>query len=61
MHGDKDTVVSPSQTEILHESLVAHGIESTRYVVHGTQHGGSYWAQPEVMNIIIHFFAKHLK
>ncbi|MBP2656443.1 MAG: lipase [Firmicutes bacterium] len=61
MHGDKDTLVSPSQTEILHQALVAHGIESTRYVVRGAQHGGVYWVQPEVMQVVIDFFDKHLK
>lgn len=61
MHGDKDTLVSPSQTEILHQALVAHGIESTRYVVKGAEHGGVYWNQPEVMQIVIDFFDKHLK
>lgn len=61
MHGDKDTLVSPSQTEILHQALVAHGIESTRYVVKGAQHGGVYWVQPEVMQVVIDFFDKYLK
>lgn len=61
MHGDKDILVSPSQTEILHQALLAHGIESTRYVVKGAQHGGVYWVQPAVMKIVIDFFDKHLK
>ncbi|VBB07261.1 alpha/beta hydrolase fold-3 [Lucifera butyrica] len=61
MHGDKDTLVSPSQTEILHQALTAQGIESTRYVVKGAQHGGIYWIQPEVMQVIISFFDKHFK
>jgi acetyl esterase/lipase len=61
MHGDKDTLVSPSQTEILHQALVAHGIESTRYVVKDAQHGGIYWVQPEVIQVVIDFFDKHLK
>jgi acetyl esterase/lipase len=61
MHGDKDTLVSPSQTEILHHALVARGIESTRYIVKGAQHGGIYWVQPEVMQVVIDFFNKHLK
>jgi acetyl esterase/lipase len=46
MHGDKDTLVSPSQTEILHQSLIAHGIESTRYVVKGAEHGGPENSNP---------------
>jgi len=61
MHGDKDTVVSPKQTEILHKALVEKGIESTRYVVKNAQHGGQYWAQPEVVQTIIEFLDKHLK
>ncbi|SDF47824.1 alpha/beta hydrolase [Sporomusa acidovorans] len=61
MHGDKDTVVSPSQTELLHQALIAHGIEATRYIVKGAQHGGVYWNQPEVMQKVIDFFDKHLK
>lgn len=61
MHGDKDTVVSPKQTEILHKALVEKGIESTRYVVKNAKHGGQYWAQPEVVQTIIEFLDKHLK
>jgi len=61
MHGDKDTVVSPKQTEILHQALLEKGIESTRYVVKNAKHGGEYWAQPEVVQIIIGFLDKHLK
>lgn len=61
MHGDKDTVVSPKQTEILHKALVEKGIESTRYVVKNAKHGGQYWTQPEVVQTIIEFLDKHLK
>jgi len=61
MHGDKDVLVSPSQTEILHQALVDHGVESTRYVVRGADHAGVYWNQPEVMTIIIAFLDAHLK
>lgn len=61
MHGDRDTVVSPSQTEILHQALRAKGVDSTRYVVQGAAHGGVYWVQPEVLEIIVDFFNAHLK
>lgn len=61
MHGDKDTVVSPSQTQLLQQALVDHGIEARRYIVKDAQHGGVYWNQPEVMKIIIAFFDRHLK
>jgi hypothetical protein len=61
LHGDKDQLVSPSQTEKLHKALVAKGIDSTRYVVKDAAHGGEYWVQPEVMKVIIDFLDKNLK
>lgn len=61
MHGSADTVVSPSQTEILHQALLARGIDSARYVVPGAAHGGVYWVQPEVLDLVVSFFNAHLK
>lgn len=61
MHGSTDTVVSPSQTEILHQALLARGIDSARYVVPGAAHGGVYWVQPEVLDLVVSFFNAHLK
>ena len=61
MHGDADTVVSPSQTEILRTALARQNIEAQRYVVEGAGHGGPLWIQPEIMKLIIDFFDTHLK
>ena len=61
MHGDADTVVSPSQTEILRAALAKQNIEAQRYVVKGAGHGGPLWIQPEIMKLIIDFFDAHLK
>lgn len=61
MHGDKDVVVSPSQTDLLYQALQKKGIPSTRYVVPGAAHGGEYWVQDEVMDKIISFFDTYLK
>lgn len=61
MHGDADTLVSPSQTELLRQALEEHHIEATRYLVKGAAHGGQYWVQPEIMEIFRGFFDKHLK
>ena len=61
LHGDKDTLVSPNQSEILHDALVAKGVDSTHYVVKGAGHGGEHWAQPKIVNIIIDFLDKTLK
>lgn len=61
MHGDADTLVSPSQTDLLFQALQAHGIESERYIVHNAKHGGVYWDQEPVLKIIGDFFDAHLK
>jgi acetyl esterase/lipase len=61
MHGDRDTLVSPRQTERLHEALIAKGVDSTRYVVAGAAHADGYWAQPDILRLIIAFLDAHLK
>ncbi|MGM3172886.1 alpha/beta hydrolase [Dickeya lacustris] len=61
MHGSADTVVSPRQTEILHQALRQQGIESNYYLVNGAEHGGVYWLQPEIMQKVIAFLDSHLK
>ncbi|WP_290050038.1 alpha/beta hydrolase [Amycolatopsis solani] len=38
-HGNADTLISPSQTLLLHNALRAAGVPSTRYVVDGGGHG----------------------
>ena len=64
-HGNQDRLVSPSQTLILHNALVAAGARSTRYVVDGAAHGdlsfmgdtqsGLLWSTNKVMNLIVDF------
>jgi acetyl esterase/lipase len=64
-HGSQDRMVSPSQTLILHDALVATGVRSSRYVVDGAGHGdlafmgdaqsGLLWSTNEVMNLIVDF------
>lgn len=61
MHGDKDMLVSPRQTERIHEALVAKGVDSTYYVVQGAGHGGGMWAQPGIMDIVVAFLDAKLK
>ena len=61
MHGTKDFVVSPSQTDLLFQSLRKEGIPSGRYLVEGAAHGGVYWDQAEALSIITDFFNKYLK
>jgi acetyl esterase/lipase len=64
-HGNQDRLVSPSQTLLLHDALVAAGVRSTRYVVDGAGHGdlafmgdtqsGLLWSTNRVMNLIVDF------
>lgn len=64
-HGKQDRMISPSQTLILHDTLVAAGVRSTRYVVEGAGHGdltfmgdtqsGLLWSTNKVMNLIVGF------
>lgn len=61
MHGTEDTSVSPSQTDKLFQALRANGVEAERYVVNGAAHGGVYWVQKPIVDIMINFFDKYLK
>lgn len=61
MHGDKDFMVSPSQTDVLYKALAEKNIDATRYVVKGAGHGDVYWAQEDVLRVIVEFLNKNLK
>ena len=61
MHGTADHVVSPSQTDLMFQALKQHGIEAERYVIPDAQHGGIYWVQNQVLDVIVDFFDRHLK
>jgi acetyl esterase/lipase len=71
LHGSADQLVSPSQTLILHNALRAKGVDSTRYVVKGANHGdltfmggdpnaAKQWSSQQVMGDIVSFLSKHL-
>ncbi|WP_417885797.1 alpha/beta hydrolase fold domain-containing protein [Zunongwangia sp.] len=61
MHGDKDELVSPSQTSYLYEILVKNDISADRYLVKNAGHGGNAWMQPEIIEVIINYLNTHLK
>ena len=61
MHGEKDQVVSPNQTDILYQALRRKGIEAYRYIIPEAGHAshiGSHWIQDEVLNVILDFLDK---
>ncbi len=61
MHGDKDNVVPPGQSDVLAEALKRADVEVKLVVVKGNGHGGPGFDSPENRKLIEDFFAKHLK
>lgn len=61
-HGAKDKIVSPSQTRILHDALLAAGVPSTRYVLPDAGHGSpkAAWSSNVLMDTMIRFLREHL-
>lgn len=61
MHGTADKVVSPGQTDLLYRALKAKGVPAERYEIPGAAHGGVYWVQDKVLQVIGDFFDRYLK
>lgn len=61
MHGTADTVVSPGQTDLLFQAYKRRGLEAERYLIPAAQHGGTFWVQQTVLDVITAFFDKYLK
>jgi acetyl esterase/lipase len=71
LHGSKDQLVSPSQTLILFNALRAKGVDATRYVLTGANHGDLTvpgmsassalpWSTKQTMGYIVSFLNKKL-
>jgi acetyl esterase/lipase len=70
LHGSQDRLVSPTQTLMLHNALLAAGAPSTRYVLAGANHGdlafmgddksGLPWSAKSTMGLIVDFLSKNL-
>jgi dipeptidyl aminopeptidase/acylaminoacyl peptidase len=61
MHGDKDTTVPFSQSELLREALEKAGVDVTFVPVKGAGHGGSEFLSDENRKLVEAFFDKQLK
>ena len=69
-HGSQDRLVSPSQTLLLHNALLAAGAPTIRYVLAGANHGdlafmgdeksGLPWSAKSTMGLIVDFLSKNL-
>lgn len=60
-HGDEDLIVSPSQTQILHDALLKAGDKSTRYSLTGDGHGTKGFRTGKAMKVTVKFLDKYLK
>ncbi|MFE4372966.1 prolyl oligopeptidase family serine peptidase [Streptomyces sp. NPDC056835] len=69
-HGSADRIVSPGQTLLLHNALRAKGVDSTRYVLTGADHGdlafmgdaeaGLPWTTERVVRTMVRFLDERL-
>ncbi|MER5790252.1 alpha/beta hydrolase [Streptomyces sp. NPDC001980] len=69
-HGDQDRLVSPSQTLALNNTLLAKGVDSTRYIITGAGHGDGAvgmpasmtepWTTRKVVDQLVGFLDDHL-
>lgn len=61
MHGNADKTISPSQSKILYDALVKHGVDTEYYVVNGADHEFEYFFQPKTFGIIVDFLNRVLR
>lgn len=61
VHGTKDAMVSPDQSQMLYDALTKGGIPAQLYWVENAKHGGPEFLSPTVIDQVGAFFAKHLK
>ncbi len=62
IHGDSDSVVDVSQSEMLHKALLEAGVESHLHIVKGGIHGGEgFISSPVLIPKIASFFNRHLR
>lgn len=61
MHGNADKTISPSQSKILHDALIKHGVESEHYILDGVGHDFRYFFQPKTFGIIVDFLNRALR
>ena len=59
LHGEIDGLVSPGQSQLLHQALLSVGVASTRVVVAGAGHYGIEWSTATVLDRIASFLERH--
>jgi acetyl esterase/lipase len=61
LHGAADNRVPPHQSVLLHEALVAAGVDSTLRLIEGAGHSPVVYTDPERLAWIERFFARRLR
>lgn len=61
MHGSKDMLVSPVQSEQLYEAMRKKGNKAEYVVLEGAGHGDIYWVQSPVIEKVVKWFEDNLK
>ena len=61
VHGDRDPVVPPNQSERLFEALKKAGVGVQYHLIEGAAHGGPGFNEPEVVALVADFFDARLK
>jgi acetyl esterase/lipase len=60
VHGDRDGLVSAQQSRVMHEALVASGIDSSLVLLGGANHEGPEFDRPAVLAAVAAFFVDAL-
>ncbi len=61
MHGDRDRLVPPHQSELLYVALRAHGVDATLHLIADAGHGGPEFETEAVRQTVEAFFDRVLK
>jgi acetyl esterase/lipase len=61
VHGDRDNVVPPKQSDELHAALKKAGIETSLTIIPGAAHGDGGFREPKAFEEARDFLRKHLK
>ncbi len=61
LHGDKDPVVSVSQSQLMHDRYQEAGLDSSLRVIAGAQHGGPEFSTADIESLVKEFLDHHIK
>ena len=60
LHGDADTMVSPSSSKALYDLLEENGVEAEYYLLEGAMHCDTLFTQEAIQDLVIEFLRKHV-